>query len=200
MGFTLFELMLVISIIGIMLAVMIPSAQRARYEAKTSLVRQNASEAGSYVVQWAQNKAHALHEKNSLSLVDFIMGTNIQTKVKTSNTGTMLVEHYTGNSVFDGVENLINPNTPILNPFNQVSIFDRLNDDSKVPGGQPGLLYLAAAGDDGKTVGARNLYFIFTGTNNSWYGSINTKNLNGIRHGIFVSRFSYPGISMDLTN
>jgi len=202
-GFTLFELMLVIAIIGIMLAVILPHAQRAQFEAKTSLVRQNASEAGSHVVQWAQKRAQALHAKSNLAVANFIMGSGIDQKSDLPNTGTILAGHYTGHQNFDGVESLIHPDSPIRNPFNQVSIFDRLNDDSQIPGGQPGLLYLASADDEGKaeaTKSFKNLYFLFTGMNHSWYGSINTKDINGIRRGIFVARFSYPDISMDQAN
>ena len=195
-GFTLVELLLVISIIGIMLAVIIPRAQRAQFEAKASMVRQNASEAGSYVVQWAQTEAHSLHDKSCLTIADFIMGTGDEEKTAILKNRATLAGHYTGNEVFDGVENFINPDFPIKNPFNQVSIFDRVNDSEKNPGEQPGLLFLASAVDYSKKTAKsafNNLYFIFTGMNNSWYGSIDSKDLDGISRGIFVARFSCKG-------
>ncbi|WP_300459683.1 type II secretion system protein [Desulfobacula sp.] len=187
-GFTLFELMLVISIIGLMLAVIIPQAQRAQYEAKISLVRQNASEAGSYVVAWAQKKAKA--QKYSLAIENFLLGNAQDDSVDASNYG--LINHYTGNKAFDGVEGLIHPDAPIRNPFNQVSIFDRLNNDTEIPGQQPGLLFLIAAPLKNAVVNRsyNNLYFIYTGTDTKWYGAINATSEGGIRRGIFVARFS----------
>jgi len=190
-GFTLFELMLVISIIGLMLAVIIPQGQRAQYEAKISLVRQNASEAGSYVVAWAQKQAHALSSNQAAPIEKFLTGTLKDAVFSTSQQGPM--NHYTGNPSFDGVESLIHPDAPIRNPFNQVSIFDRLNDDSEIPGKQPGLLYLISTPLGGKIQdndSTNNLYFIYTGTDGKWYGSIDARSVEGIRRGIFVARFS----------
>lgn len=194
-GFSLFELMLVISIIGLMLAVIIPQAQRAQYEAKISLVRQNASETGSYVVAWAQKQAQALPQKYPFTIENFILGNAQDVNVDSSNYGP--INHYTGNKAFDGVESLIHPDSPIRNPFNQVSIFDRLNDDTEIPGKQPGLLFLIAEPMGTKVANdsVNNLYLIYTGTDGKWYGSINASTEGGIRRGIFVARFSSsPGI------
>ena len=190
-GFSLFELMLVISIIGLMLAVIIPQGQRAQYEAKVSIVRQNASEAGNYVVAWAQRQAKAMPGEYSRPIEYFIMGNTNNINGDTSNNG--LINHYTGNNTFDGVETLIHPDAPIRNPFNQGSIFDRLNDDTEIPGKQAGLLFLIAAPLGGNPVenkSYKNLYFIYTGTNSEWHGSIDPSTEQGIRRGIFVARFS----------
>jgi len=190
-GFSLFELMLVIAIIGILLAMILPQAQRAQYEAKASIVRQNASEAGSYLVAWAQKQAHAMPDKNALTIENFLIGNAQNINLDPLKLGP--VNHYTGNSAFDGVESLIHKDTPIRNPFNQVSIFDRLNDDRNIPGKQPGLLFLIAEPVEKKDPAgnsSKNLYFIYTGTDDKWYGSIDTSSEEGIRRGIFVARFS----------
>ncbi|MDY0222314.1 MAG: type II secretion system protein [Desulfobacterium sp.] len=189
-GFSLFELMLVISIIGLMLAVIIPQGQRAQFEAKAGIVRQNASEAGSYVVAWAQKQAQSLPQKYPLTIESFIMGNAQDADVDASKYGP--INHYTGNQAFDGVKSLVHPDAPIRNPFNQVSIFDRLNDDTKIPGRQPGLLFLIAEpmGKEAANHSSNNLYFIYTGTDGRWYGSIDAATEAGIRRGIFVARFS----------
>jgi hypothetical protein len=181
----------VISFIGVMLAVIIPQGQRAQYEAKISLVRQNASEAGSYVVAWAQKQAKALPNDQSISIENFLTGTS--SDLVSRNLESSLINHYTGNPSFYGVKSLIHQDAPIRNPFNQISIFDRLNDDSQIPGKQPGLLFLISTPMGAKIQyndSMNNLYFIYTGTDSKWYGSKDAISETGIRRGIFVARFS----------
>ena len=190
-GFTLFELMLVISIIGLMLAVIIPQGQRVQYEAKISLVRQNASEVGGYLVAWAQKQAHAQSNNSGVTIENFLTGS--ANDLGPNNLQSGPINHYTGHASFDGVERLICSDAPIRNPFNKVSIFDRLNDDTEIPGKQPGLLFLIATPmgekiQDNDSI--NNLYFIYTGADSKWYGSINAASVSGIRRGIFVARFS----------
>ena len=53
-GFTLIEILLVVTIIGIMLAVIVPRAHRATIDAKYNLIRQSATEVASYAIEWAE--------------------------------------------------------------------------------------------------------------------------------------------------
>jgi len=53
-GFTLIEILLVVTIIGIMLAVIVPRAHRATIDAKYNLIRQSATEVASYALEWAE--------------------------------------------------------------------------------------------------------------------------------------------------
>jgi prepilin-type N-terminal cleavage/methylation domain-containing protein len=199
-GFTLIEFMLVIVIIGLMLSVFIPQCQRSRYEAKIGLVRQNASEAGSYVVAWAQKQAMTVPNGTGISFEDFLTGSVNHRGYSFSQSA--LVNHYTGHTSFDGVEKFIRPDVPIRNPFcsdapirnpfNHISIFDRLNDDTEVPGKQPGLLFLISNPTGGEILekdSINELYFIYTGMASQWYGSIDATSVPGIRRGIFVTKF-----------
>ncbi len=53
-GFTLIEILLVVTIIGVMLAVIVPRAHRATIDAKYNLIRQGATEVASYALEWAE--------------------------------------------------------------------------------------------------------------------------------------------------
>ena len=51
-GFSLIEILLVIAIMGILAMAIIPRAQRAKTDARYSLVRQAALEIGKWGVEW----------------------------------------------------------------------------------------------------------------------------------------------------
>jgi len=71
-GFTLIELLLVVGIIGVLLAIIIPKAIRARIDTKYGIVANNAAELKSYAVQWAEKSIRAQDEQNSTStLADY---------------------------------------------------------------------------------------------------------------------------------
>lgn len=71
-GFTLIELLIVVGIIGVLLAVIIPRAIRARIDSKYTIVVKNAAELKSYAVQWAEKSIRAQDEENSVAtLADY---------------------------------------------------------------------------------------------------------------------------------
>lgn len=71
-GFTLIELLLVVGIIGVLLAVVIPKAIRARIDSKYTIVVKNAAELKSYAVQWAEKSIRAQDEQTSVAtLADY---------------------------------------------------------------------------------------------------------------------------------
>lgn len=197
-GFTLIELLLVITIIGVILSVILPRAHRANREAKFSQVRQYASEIGSYTTQWAQNQATAQRQNSPYSVKDFLMETINQNIAGFQS--KPLVNKYTGNDCFNGVERLITPEDLPNNPFNGASYFSPVNDDPVkddpeteiVPSKKPGLLYLASAVDPVGNRNYRNFYLLFTGMNGTWYGEMDHEDADALRHGIFVARFSDP--------
>lgn len=55
-GFTLIEILLVVTIMGIMLAIIVPRAWRANTDAKYGVLRQHATEISSFSVQWAEDQ------------------------------------------------------------------------------------------------------------------------------------------------
>ncbi len=166
-GFTLLEFLLVIVIFGLVLAVVLPRALRATHEAKFSMVRQYGSEIASYITQWAENQVEAQREDSPYTIKDYFM--------ETIDRGTAgfrsepLINKYTGNDAFNGVEMLVPPEKIQKNPFNGASYFNEVNDDPEnVPSLKPGLLYFVSAVDPG--IGRRyfrNFYLIFTGTGTS---------------------------------
>lgn len=187
-GFTLIELLLVITIIGVILSVILPRAHRANREAKFSQVRQYASEIGSYTIQWAQNQAIAQRQNSPYSVKDFLMETSDPDI--SGFQSEPLANKYTGNDTFNGVEKLITPDDLPKNPFNGASYFSPVNNDPEiVPSKKPGLLYLVSTVDPVGDRNFRNFYFLFTGMDGTWYGEMNHKDADAIRHGIFVARF-----------
>ncbi|MBU2547126.1 MAG: type II secretion system GspH family protein [Proteobacteria bacterium] len=196
-GFTLIELLLVTVIIGAMLAVIVPRAQRAGKAAKFSEIRQYASEIGSYMNQWAQAQASSQRPGQTYTVKDYFLNDVTIEGAPTAST-QHLVGRYTGNKAYQGVSNLI-PSTDVQkNPFNEASYFSQVNDDPKgVPSRKAGLLYFASAIDT-ENQGFRNFYLLFTDEprdegepqSGNWYGSMNANDPDAIRNGIFVARMS----------
>lgn len=192
-GFTLIELLLVTTIIGAMLAVIVPRGMRAGQESKFSQVRQYATEIGSFTMQWAQSQATAQRQNSPYEVKDFL--TTVIVPELAGFASGPLVNRYTGHDNFDGVERIIPQYNMPDNPFNEVSYFTAVNDDEgSVPSFKPGLLYLATAMDPNNN-NYRNFYFVYTNIPGSetkaiWYGEMNHVNADLIRHGIFVARLS----------
>lgn len=186
-GFTLIELLLVLTIIGTLLAVILPRGARVRQEARFSLVRQDASEIASYVVQWGQQQTEAQLQESPYTIVDYFMGP-VDPKVAGFDSPP-LVNTYTGNPAFDGVEATM-PSTdqPPANPFNEVSYFNLVNNDEKAPSKKPGLLFFVSDVQVTLNQKQRVFYFIFTGMDGKWHGQMASDTPDGIRRGIFVTR------------
>ena len=68
-GFTLIEILLVVTIIGIMLAVIVPRAHRATIDAKYNLIRQSATEIASYALEWAEKGIQSQDSKESTATI-----------------------------------------------------------------------------------------------------------------------------------
>lgn len=188
-GFTLLELLLVIAIIGVILSVVLPRALRANREVKFNQVRQTGSEIGSYIVQWAQDQVVAQTESSKYSIKDYLME-SIGPETTGIKSGP-IVNKYTGNENFNGVEKLVPPEKLPINPFNGASYFNIVNDDTaNVPGRKPGLLYFVSGIDPVGKGTYRNFYFIYTGVNGNWHGQMNHEDPDAIRRGVFVTRLA----------
>ena len=194
-GFTLLEFLLVIVIFGLVLAVVLPRALRATYDAKFNQVRQHGSEVASYITQWAQGQVQSQREDSPYTVKDYFMEDVEERRAGIQS--VPLIEKYTGDDNFNAVEMLIPPEKIQKNPFNGASYFNEVNDDiTFVPSPKPGLLYFVSAIDPafGKR-SYRNFYLIYTGGSGrwfrregNWYGQMDDRDEDSIRRGIFVSR------------
>lgn len=190
-GFTLIELLLVLTIIGLMMALIIPRAMRAQTDSNYNLIRQYGSEIAGYITSWSQTQARSQRPGTSFTLKDFLYDDIIES----DNAGLVsnkLVNKYTGNKDFDGVENLIAADKMPRNPFNQAGYFSPPNDDSVIPSQKAGLMYLAVQPDPGQ-VEYLNFYLLFTSQvpndqGSFWYGDMDHNDGDKIRRGVFVAR------------
>ncbi len=210
-GFTLLEFLLVMALIGMLLALLLPRFQRATDGARFAEVRQKATEIASFINEWTSLQVQAQLSDTSLTAKDFLS----EEIYLTNNNfrSRPLLNHYTGNDNFNGVEGLISPDDLPRNPFNQASYFNRVNDfvrDSPEPGRRlnpgpspnPGLIYLTSFREIQSRSSRRKFrffYLIFTGISAGskkrsgiWYGAMDDKIVAGIRKGVLVNR--YPDI------
>ena len=71
-GFTLIEIVLVVVIIGVMLVVIIPRANRARDAAKFNSIRQVSSELALWGMTWAERNLKVQPEDAESELIDYV--------------------------------------------------------------------------------------------------------------------------------
>lgn len=203
-GFTLIELLLVVIFIGIMLAVILPRAKLAEREARFAMVRQHATEIGSYTVQWAQGHLMSKRDSAPQNIADILTEPTQGEDAKEAGFASRpLVGRYTGDPHFaEQVGRLVSTSHSPLNPFNQQSYFAGDNDDrdqegvTVAPSSKPGLLYLVAV-PEGEVKNAagqpavQSFYFIFTAQllaetdPAAWYRDQGLEP-EGARRGIFV--------------
>ena len=203
-GFTLIEILLVMTIIGLAMVVIIPRAMRANTDSKFSLVRQYGSEMAGYIITWAERQTRSQRENTNFTLKDFLF--DDVSEGEAGFNSNRLVDKYTGHDDFNGVESLVPPDQKPRNPFNEASYFDKANDDIEVPSKKAGLLYLAAL-EDPRDRDYLNFYLLYTSTGedeegNRWHGEMSHLDLDKIRRGVFVSRLyddeEYGGKEEDL--
>jgi prepilin-type N-terminal cleavage/methylation domain-containing protein len=211
-GFTFIELILVIVIVGIILAVIVPRAWRARVEARYGLVRQAATEMGSWGMTWAERnlESQPLSDTSSnpvtcvlSNYVDTLRGftgeqTNFSnwagspktTTIRSCNRGIA-----SGTPITYTVADIMPQDKQPRNPFNGASYLIEANDGSPL---QTGQLYLAGQLD---TDGFENYYLVYYGTDSSgdleWHAGMgsgdwdNNIPLENLRNGVFVARLRF---------
>lgn len=198
-GFTLIELLVVIVIIGILLSVILPRAHRATNDARFSMIRQHASEIGSHIVQWGQDKVSVQYESGNFTLLNVLTEEISGEQADEAGFSSQpLADHYTGHENYEQVSSGVPGDFELKNPFNNRSYFHSFNNDENAqgetiaPSVKPGLLYLASGLDespDGRNL--RTFYFLITGqpdgTTPRWHGNMGLEG-EGMRHGMFVVR------------
>ncbi|MCK5231742.1 MAG: type II secretion system protein [Desulfobulbaceae bacterium] len=197
-GFSLIEILLVIAIMGILAMAIIPRAQRAKTDARYSLVRQAALEIGKWGVEWAERNQESQDVADSCTLNDYMETLTGYTGDGSNNNwsgtpktliGTSECRNPSGQAVNYSVADIMPNDKQPRNPFNGTGYMSLSNDGSGSV--TPGLLYLAR-----DTNGTHDeYYFVYTGTdsaNNQDFhagmGSVSSMSLAQLRNGIFVIR------------
>jgi len=158
-------------------------------EAKYGLLRQAATELGSWGMTWAERNLEAQSETIDCNLNIYVStlvgytGNSITNWVGTNNvacpsSGTT--------NITGSVSSIMPPEKQPRNPFNGASYFNTQNSGASL---QSGLLYLGSIAEE---EGYNNYYFIYTGTDstasNDWHAGMGSADLAHLRNGIFMAR------------
>ncbi len=200
-GFSLLEILLVMGIVGILFAVILPRAWRARSDASYTLIRQAAVELGSWGLEWSERNLAAQEEDDTCTLDDYVgtlvgyTGGKDETPAHNNWFGTVndmtadCRKPDTANKVSFTVADILPQENQLRNPFTGLVYLHSLQDGSKI---EPGLLYLAVRADGD---GYNNYSFVFTGAEatsaTDWYAGMGDGlpvSFAGLRNGIFVAR------------
>ena len=197
-GFSLVEILLVIAIMGILAMVIIPRAQRAKTDARYSLVRQAASEIGAWGLEWAERNQESQDVLDSCKLNDYVT-TLIGYSGDSSNNnwsgtpetliGASECRNPSGQAINYSVADIMPSDKQPRNPFNGTGYMSSSNDGAGSL--TPGLLYFAR--DMSGAFAFNEYYFVYTGTdslNNQDFhagmGSVSSMSLAQLRNGVFV--------------
>ncbi len=200
-GFSLLELLLVLGIVGILFAVILPRAWRARSDASYSLTRQAATELGNWGMEWSERNLAAQDEDDTCVLNDYVdslvgyTGGRRTGDIPNNWFGTVksLIPGCrsggTANPVNFTVADIMPGENQPRNPFTGLVFLHGVHDGSRT---EPGLLYLASVLD---SEGFNNYYFIYTGAEaisaTDWHAGMGDgipPTFEGLRNGVFVAR------------
>jgi type II secretory pathway pseudopilin PulG len=206
-GFTIIELLLVITIIGAILAVIVPRAWRAGVEAKYGLVQQNCTELASWANEWAQRQLESQPDTATSVLNDYYksLGRNSQglgtvfwvgldnwSNWNTNNPNGFIYIDNRGNLLINGfptakVQQLLPPEKLPRNPFNGVQVFSSANDSTTTI--VPGAIGCTWVAD---TLVYRYYALIYLGTdsttNATFHAGQDSTTVAGLRNGVFMAR------------
>ena len=186
-GFTLVEFLLVIIMIGLLISVILPRARLASDEARFSQIFQHGSEIAGHIVTWSLSQVGGLPENAPYSMKDILLS-ELDPEIAGFESYP-LVNRYTGDEHFNGIEELYPFEHLPKNPFNNTSYFDPINNDSEeIPSSNPGLLYLTSMVAERLNQPYRYFYLLITGTDGEWYGDMSLEGPEGVRQGIFVTQ------------
>lgn len=199
-AFSLLELLLVLGIAGILFAVILPRAWRARSDAQYNLIRQAAAELGKWSMEWSERNLEYQTEDDTCLLNDYLdslvgyVGGKRTASVHnnwfgTINTMTAGSCRDAANPVNFTVAGIMPGDIQPRNPFTGLVYLHGAHDGSKT---EPGLLYLGSFQD---SEGLNNYYLIFTGADavsaTDWHAGMGDgvpPTYAGLRNGVFVAR------------
>ena len=202
-GFTLIEILLVVTIIGIMLAVIVPRAWRANIDAKYGLVRQAGSELASFANEWAEQQIDAQESQTSTATLNSYLitlcntgGTANWVGGPTTNWNNQAAPaSVTGRNGASNdapeanVQDIVPPEKMPINPFNGATYFFPSNFPTSarpVPGALGG-----AYVNEADTADFNYFALIFLGTDSTsdtdFHAGMGTA-LANLRNGVFVGR------------
>ena len=162
-GFSLLEILLVLGIAGILFAVILPRAWRARSDVSYNLVRQAAAELGKWGMEWSERNLESQDEADTCTVNDYLStligytggkdgGTNNNWFGTTSKPASLC---RAAAMTFTVADIMPQDNQP-RNPFTGLNYLHNAHNGSKV---EPGLLYLAMLTD---TDGFNNYHLLYT--------------------------------------
>ena len=195
-GFSLLEILLVMGIVGILFAVILPRAWRARSDASYTLIRQAAVELGSWGLEWSERNLAAQVETDTCTLDDYLStlvgytgGKDIGTHNNWFGTTSIPASGCRVAALGFTVADIMPQEKQVRNPFTGLAYLNAGHDGSKT---EPGLLYLAVRADGD---GYNNYSFVFTGAEatkaTDWYAGMGDDlpvSFEGLRNGVFVGR------------
>ncbi len=203
------EIVSVIAIIGILLTVIVPRAQRAKTEAKYQILRQNCSELASLANEWAIRELESQDIDDTSNLNDYMetLGGAGDTPGTLGWIGEKDASNWNDNAGFTNVvnraadpsaavSNLIPPENSIRNPFNGTSLFKEVNDPSIGGDPIPGAVACAWRIDGSIEINGetnhRYYALIFMGVDsteniNDFHGGQTAATVAGLRNGVLVA-------------
>lgn len=188
-GFTLIEILLVVTIIGLMLAVIVPRAWRANVDTKYGLVRQNCTELASFGMQWAEKQLGVQEEFTSSAGIDTYLSSLSGTaaNIWPNSTWVALQEasnwnksaatrilvpgraiHNNADTIPNSsVEDMVAPEKIPRNPFNSASVFLLPNDPASLGSPSTGAIACGGVAENGDDGTWHYYAFVFAGTDST---------------------------------
>jgi len=221
-GFTLIELLLVVVVMGLMLAIIVPRAQRAQVQTKYSSVRQNGVELAAFAIQWVEQGIEAQTENSGSKNIHYFSSlagligpatiTNFanyewiaddgDTCNWNNNAANLVYVRGRNNSTGAAgapdmtVQDLIDPGKEPRNPFNGISVFHPKNYPYPQVAPVPGSLAFAGIDDNTRAGGWVYFALLFQGTDSlSFNAGGGTSNAN-----TFYGGMNNPAGSFSLGN
>ena len=189
-AFSLLEILLVLGIAGILFAVILPRAWRARSDVSYNLVRQAAAELGKWGMEWSERNLESQDEADTCTVNDYVF-TLIGYTGGTDNNwfGTTSKPDCRAAAVTFTVAEIMPQDNQPRNPFTGLNYLHAAHNGSKV---EPGLLYLAMLPD---TDGFNNYHFLYTSEEainvTDWHAGMGDglpPSFAELRNGVFVAR------------
>jgi prepilin-type N-terminal cleavage/methylation domain-containing protein len=195
-GFSLLEILVVLGIVGILFAIIIPRAWRARIDTNYSLIRQAAAELGKWGMEWTERNLESQDEADTCTVNDYLStligytgGKDGGTNNNWFGTTSKPVSNCRAAAMTFTVADIMPQDNQPRNPFTGLNYLHRSHDGSKV---EPGLLYLAMRPDSD---GFNNYHLLFTGVEptsaTDWHAGMGDGlplSFAELRNGVFVAR------------